>query len=425
MRILSLLIWYPLVVAAITPTAFADEPATLLEAPWSQFLGPQRNGISNEQDLNFDWLETPPKILWRETLGSGYSSLSVIQGHLFTMAQQADQILVVCFHPQTGKPLWRQPLGRSYLDNQRQGPGPRATPTFHRGQLFCMGPSGELACLNAEDGKIVWQTNVYESLGITNPMSEELYWGLSSSPLVEGDLVICFPGGKKNDCIAAFEKHSGKLAWTANSDHRTYASPISATIGGHRHLICFTGEALMGLDATRGNLLWRFAFQNQYKCNCATPLVINDQILISTAYGTGSALVQLEVRNGEFHAQEKWGQKKFQNLFATSVIVDGYAYGCHGDTGVCTLRCLELATGQVKWIARDPGRCTLIAAADHVITLSEDGVLRLVAADSNQYIEQGQIDRLLSYKAWATPALFQGRLYARDQQDLVCVDLRK
>ena len=204
MRILSLLIWYPLVVAAITPTAFADEPATLLAAPWSQFLGPQRNGISNEQDLNFDWLETPPKILWRETLGSGYSSLSVIHGHLFTMAQQADQILVACFHPQTGKPLWRQPLGRSYLDNQRQGPGPRATPTFHRGQLFCMGPSGELACLNAGDGKIVWQTNVYESLGITNPMSEDLYWGLSSSPLVEGDLVICFPGGKKEQLYRRF-----------------------------------------------------------------------------------------------------------------------------------------------------------------------------------------------------------------------------
>ena len=425
-----ILVWLHLI-SLVSPaaTALGERPAdkrmASCVADWPQFLGPRRDGVSHEQGLNFDWLGQPPKILWRKPLGSGFSSLSIVGNRLFTMSQQGDQIVVVCFGASTGEQLWTQPLGSSYLDNQNQGPGPRATPTYGRGKLFCLGPSGELACLNANDGEISWRTNVYKASSVTDPSDEDLYWGLSGSPLVVDDLVICLPGGGNNNSIAAFDKHSGKLIWTVGSDHRSYASPITATLDGRRQIVCYTGESLLGLDPARGSILWRFAFQNQHKCTCATPLVIDDQIFISTAYGAGSALVQLELRNGKFDVQQKWAQKRFQTLFATSVIVDGYAYGCHGDTSVCTLRCLELATGQLKWIARPPGRCTLIAAEGHIIALSEDGVLRLVAANSTQYIEKGRLDGLLTYKAWATPALSQGRLYARDQQDLVCVDLRE
>jgi len=428
-RVHGMLLLFALVLPLVTQTALGEQPTDeqLAAGPedWPQFLGPRRDGISHQQGLNFDWQNRPPQVLWRKPLGSGFSSLSIVGDHLFTLAEQGGRIVVTCFHSRTGEALWTEPLSSSYLDNQQQGPGPRATPTYDRGSLFCLGPSGDLACLNAVDGKISWQTNVYTTCNIANPSDEDLYWGLSGSPLVENDLVICLPGGTRNNCIAAFDKHSGKLIWTASSEHRSYASPIAVSIAGRRQIICSTGESVLGLDPTDGSMLWRFAFQNQYKCTCATPLVLGNQILISTAYGTGSALVQLEARDGNFDIEQKWIQNKFQNLFATSVIVNGYAYGCHGDTGVCTLRCLELATGEIQWIARPPGRCTLIAAGEHIIVLSEDGVLRLLAADSTQYVEKGKIDGLLTHKAWATPALSQGHLYARDQQNLICVDLRE
>jgi len=430
MRIRFLLIFIPLLSLTALQTALGDErtddePLAAQVDDWPQYLGPKRDGVSREQGLNLDWKSRPPNIRWRKPLGSGYSSLSIVRDQVFTMAQQGDQIVVVCFHAGTGELLWTQPLGRSYVDNQKQGPGPRATPTYDRGKLFCLGPSGEFACLNAADGEVSWRINIYTACGIADPADEDLYWGLSGSPLVEDDLVICLPGGAQNNCVAAFDKNSGKLVWTAGHDHRSYASPVAASIDGVRQILCFTGESLLGLEPAGGSILWRFAFQNQYKCTCATPLVVDEEIFISTAYGAGSAIVQLHQRGEEFDVEEKWTQNKFQTLFATSVIVDGYAYGCHGDTGVCTLRCLELATGEVQWIARPPGRCTLLAAGDHIIALSEDGVLRLVAADSTEYVEEGKIEELLTYKAWAIPALAQSRLFARDQRDLVCVDLRE
>ena len=415
--------------SALMRTLAAEQPDNRASSPpsenWPQFLGPRRDGVSHQTGLNLDWVGQPPKLLWRKSLGPGFSSLSIVDDRLFTMAQQEEQILVVCHQASSGQRLWTQPLGSHYVDNQKQGPGPRSTPTYDRGKLYCLGPAGEFACFHAADGRVVWRTNVYEACNITDPLEENLYWGLSGSPLVEGDLVICLPGGKQNNCVAAFDIHSGKLVWTIVNDHRSYGSPITATLGGRKQIVCYTGESLLGLDPKHGNILWRFAHQNDYKCSCSTPLVINNQIFISTAYGTGAALVQLESQNGKFDVQKKWEQNQFQTLFATSVIVDGHAYGCHGDTGVCTLRCLELATGEVKWIARPPGRCTLLAAGKHIFALSEDGVLRLIAADPTQYVEKGKIDELLAYKAWATPALFQRRLYARDQQDLVCVDLQK
>jgi len=415
--------------SAIMWTANAEQPAAKAPATstedWPQYLGPCRDGVSPQQGLHIDWQSRSPEVLWRKPLGSGYSSLSIVRDRLFTMTQQNDRIVVVCYHAGTGELLWTQPLGSSYVDKQNQGPGPRATPTYDRGKLFCLGPDGEFACLNAADGEISWSNNIYHACGITDPSAEDLYWGLSGSPLVEDDLVICIPGGNQNNCVAAFDKDSGELVWTAGSEHRSYASPIAASIGGVRQIMCFTGESLLGLEPASGTVLWRFAFQNQYKCTCATPLVVDDQVLISTAYGAGSAFVQLQVRGGEFTVKETWTQQKFQTLCATSVIVDGYAYGCHGDTGICTLRCLELATGEVKWIARPPGRCTLIAVGDHMIALSEDGVLRLIAADSTKYIEKGKLEGLLAYKAWAMPSFSRGRLYARDQQDLVCLDLRE
>lgn len=411
---------------AVEPVTDTPTGASLTDwedTDWPQYLGRRRDGVSQETGLNLDWDSHPPAILWRTPIGGGYSSLATHRGRVYATGEQDGQILGFCFEAHTGELLWQQKVGDPYLDQQQQGSGPRATPTYQNGQVFFLGPSADLVCVRADNGATLWHTNIYAACGIEDPAAEDQYWGLSTSPLVEGNLVICQPGGNHENHLAAFDRRNGKLVWSADNDHRSYASPISTSIAGRHQVIAFTGESLLGVNPDNGGILWRFTHRNQYKCNCATPLVINDQIFISTGYGGGSALLQLEREGEKIRVTEKWVQKRYQNLFATSMLVNGYLYGCHGDVGSCTFRCIELVTGELQWVDRQPGRCTCIKVENHIIALSEDGVLRLIDPNPEKYVEKAKLEGILKLKSWAVPALSQKRLFVRDQHDLVCIDL--
>ena len=200
---------------ATTPIA----PATIVNTTgdaklwWPRFLGPYFTGIAPDKGLNFDWKKTPPKTLWKIPLGDGFSSFCIIGDRLYTMCGRNKRDMVICLDRNTGKEIWFRDIAPTYLDTQKQGAGPRSTPTFHDGKLYCLFPMGELCCLSAEDGKVVWQANQFTDTGATNPAGEFYYWGVAASPLIEGDLVIVQPGGSDNNSVAAFNKNTGKLVW--------------------------------------------------------------------------------------------------------------------------------------------------------------------------------------------------------------------
>jgi outer membrane protein assembly factor BamB len=407
--------------AGLASAQCANEP----KAWWPQFLGPQRDGISREKGLNTDWKKTPPKVLWKVPLGDGFSSFAIVGDRVFTMCKRGTNDIAVCLDAATGKELWTREIASSYLDKQKQGAGPRATPTYHDGKLYCLMPMGELVSLSAADGAKQWSANQFKDTGAPNPAGQTYYWGVSLSPLVEGDLVIVQPGGTQKKSVAAYRKDTGKLVWTAGEDPPGYASPIAVTIQGQRQLIVPTGLSVLGIEPLKGTVLWRYTFGNQFKATCATPVWADDLLCVSAAYGTGSAALEITKQNGEWSVQEKWRNKKsLQALFATEMVQGGHIYGCHGDLRAFMLKCLDLQTGEVKWEERLPCRHSLLAVDGHLLSWSEQGSLHLLEMQPQQFVQKAELE-LLAYKAWAAPALADGRLYLRDQRHALCLDLRK
>lgn len=412
-----------LVLAAVSaiPLRAADPP----KETWPQFLGPDRNGLSKETGLNLDWKAKPPKEVWKVPLGAGFGSVIVVGDRLYTMAQRKERDFVLCLDAGTGKEVWALDAAPGFIDKaQKQGPGPRATPTYDKGKLYCQMSDGDLLCVNADDGKEVWRANILKAADTPDRNGERFYWGLSASPLVEGDLVVTQPGGKKAS-VVAFNKADGKVAWKAGGDPSGYASPIAITVGKKRQLVVPTGQSILGLDPAKGDVLWRYPFGNTFDATCANPVWDDGVLFVSAAYGAGCAALEIKADGDGWAVKERWANNKLQTIFGTAAVLNGYVYGHHGDLGAILLKCVDLKTGEVKWESRQPARSTLIAAEGHLITLDERGGLRLVAATPEDYRLKGELAKVLTPKAWAAPALANGKLYLRDQKDLVCLDLRK
>src|SRR5262249_41455755 len=210
---------------------------------------------------------------------------------------------------------------------------------YHDGKLYCLLPMGKLLCLTA-DGKRVWQADTFKDTRATNPEGTIFrYWGVSLSPLVEGDLVIVQPGGHQDNSVVAFHKDTGKIVWMAGSDPAGYASPILIDVGGRRQLVCPTGQSILGLDPGTGRVLWRYGFGNQFNATCATPVWTDNILFVSAAYGAGCAGLEIVPQGDGWTVRERWrNRKNLQTLMATGMVVNGHIYGCHGDLGAMLLR---------------------------------------------------------------------------------------
>lgn len=402
--------------------AQADRPS------WAEFLGPMRNGVSAEKGLYLDWGQAPPKQLWKRAVGGGYSSVVVDGPTLYLLVNRQDRDGLLALNAADGAEKFFVDLAPVYIDRQRQGPGPRATPTLHNGKLYCQLPRGELLCLAAADGKIIWQKDIFVEAGSTNPIKEFYYWGVSGSPLIEDGKVIVQPGGNKNNSVIALDAATGRLVWKGGSGPISYGSPIAIDAAGQRQIVATTGTSLIGLDPKSGQQLWSYAIGNpMFNTNCVNPVHVGDgKIFYASAYGAGTALVQItRADNGQLRVKELWRNKLLQNLFVTSVVHEGHIYGSHGDIGAVMFKCLDLATGQEKWVDRKIGRCMMLAVEGHLLILSERGSLRSLRMNPEKSETRGLIPDALAGRCWAAPALCEGRLYVRDEQDLVCLDLRK
>lgn len=397
---------------------------------WPQWRGPNRDAISHETDLLKSWGTTGPKETWRIPIGDGFSAISISQGRAYTMEAKGDDEFVVCFSADTGEEIWRFRSDAFYHEGMG-GDGPRATPTIVDDMLFTVSAYGKLYALHANTGEKLWSYDFQKDFGSKMPQ-----WGYSMSPLVYGEKLLVEVGGKEEKSIIAFDKKSGELLWTSQEDVAGYSSPISVTIHDIHQLIFFTGRKLVALSPEDGRLYWQYRWETSYDVNAATPVFIPpDKVFISSGYDKGAAVVQIRVftspgdrtapavqikeNRGSISVKEIWKSRVMKNHFGSSVFHDDYLYGF--DNGI--LKCIEANTGQTQWKKRGFGKGTLIFADAHLIILGEKGKLALALATPEGYFEVANA-QVLKGRCWTIPTLASGKLYLRNDREMVCLDVK-
>jgi len=381
-------------------------------ADWPQWRGLNRDGISPETGLLDSWPKGGPPLLWKiQGLGEGYSSAAISGGRLFIQGQRGDEEYVLAFDANTGKKLWRTHTGIPF--NESRGHGPRSTPTVDGDRVYALAADGMLVCLDTATGKTFWGYNIVDHFHGRVPQ-----WGISESPLVDGNRVIVTPGGP-GAAVVALDKMTGKVLWTSQSDPAGYSSPIAFDAGGARELAVFTGEAALGLDFASGKLLWRYERVANRTANIATPIVHNGEIFLSSNYGTGCVLLKSAAGG---NASEVYFNRDMQNHYSTSVLVGEYLYGFSGSI----LTAMKFQTGDVAWRNRSVGKGSLIYAEGNLYCLGEEGVVGLVEATPAGYREKSRFEISKGgYPTWSQPVIANGKLYLREQDNLSCYNIKK
>ena len=385
---------------------------------WPQFLGPERNGVYRGPALAETWGASGPAVVWRKEIGQGLSGPVVAQNRLILFHRVSDQEVVEAFDARTGTSQWRYAYPTSYRDDFGFDEGPRAVPVVVDGVVYTFGAEGQLHALDLATGRRIWSEDTKRRFGVPKG-----FFGAAGSPLVEDGRVLANVGGK-NAGIVAFDAKTGKVLWTATDDEASYSSAVGAAIGGRRYAIFLTRNGLVGVDPVTGAL----QFQRRWRArlaasvNVATPLVVGDLIFISAEYGPGAAALRVEGSK----LIDLWASDEvLSNHYATSVYHDGYLYGFHGRQEYSpSFRAVELRTGKVRW-SQDRFRGGSVSlVGDRLLILRETGELILAAASPDGFKPFARA-QVLPPTLRAYPALSDGFLYVRNDNTLVCLDLRR
>jgi outer membrane protein assembly factor BamB len=400
-----------LLLIAVAVNCVADE--------WPQLLGPERNGHSTETNLVVPWPSEGPKTLWTTPVGQGWSGPVTSSNRVIVFHRLEDRETIECLNQTTGARIWRNDYASGYSDDFGFEEGPRATPAIANGRVFTFGANGILTCWDFATGTNLWRIDTRKQFG-----TDKGFFGIACSPLVEGKNVILNIGGNDGAGIVAFDSSTGKVAWKATQQDASYSSATSADIGDARRLFVLGRSALVALEPASGKVFWEFPFRPRIQASvtAAVPLVVGDQIFISASYGAGAALLRFH----ETKPEVVWkGDDILSNHYATSVHHRGFLYGFDGrQEQRCHLRCVELATGKVRWSEEHFGAGTLMVVGDHLLVLSERGELLLVKAVPDKFTVVARA-QVLGSDVRAHAALANGRFYARDKRSLVCVDLSR
>lgn len=389
---------------------------------WPQFLGPDRNGISAETGLIDTWPANGPKELWRVNGGVGMSGMTIVKDSLVTMIQRDEMQFVAALNASTGKTLWQTVVAPEYRNNM--GAGPRATPTISDGVVYAFTGEGILAALDLNDGKILWKRNLLQELS-----GRPAEYGMACSPLISNGQVIVTIGAPGATVVACDAK-SGKTLWTAGDDPTGYSSPAILNVGGQSQIVVFTGSSALGLELGSGKFLWSHAYETAYDCNIATPIAVDGKVFISSGEDHGSALLKLTAKGDAFTASEVWASNgsssAMRNEWQTSILHNGHLYGMDnvGGAGPIThLACIEAATGKRVWQEARFGKGNLIFADGKLFISTMRGELVIARATPERYEE---ISRAKVFKGSRTaPALANGRLYLRDDKEIVCFHVER
>ena len=362
------------------------------------------------------WPASGPQLVWSTSnLGAGYGSIAVKGARIFLQGMKGRESTVSSLNRTDGEIVWSTALGPASRNSY--GHGPRGTPTADGDRLYALTESGDLACLSAHDGSVLWQRNLLRDFGARN-----IPWLISESPLVDGNAVFVTPGGR-NGSIVALDKMSGATIWVSQElrDEAGYASTIIANVQGVRTLMTLTAEAGVGVRASDGKLMWRYPRVANRTANIATPIFHDDKVFYTSAYGGGGALLGLRAEGGVVRADEIYFTREMQNHHGGVILVDGYLYGFNNSI----LTCLEFATGKMMWRHRSVGKGSLTYADGHLYILSENSRVGLVEAVPDGYRERGRFQIPDEGRpSRAHPVVSGGRLYVRNQGTLASYDVR-
>jgi len=463
--------------ATLTTAAWAAKPAVKSpkrmtktaatvssQQDWPSFRGPERTGVSTDTGLLQKWPEGGPPLVWESKgAGRGYASLAVAGDKIFTLgdgsstADDSDEYLL-CFDRANGKPLWKLKTGTPWTSGQPDWQSSRSTPTVDGPNVYALTAEGTLICAATATGKELWRVGLKSDLGGKKGDS----WGYSESVLIDGDKLVCTPGGPEATMVA-LDKHTGKLIWKAQrAEDRGagHASIVIAEIGGARVYVNTTASGLLGVRANDGKLLWSYPIK-ETTCVIPTPIVRDDLVFFAVGYGRGGALLkQVPAPNHEVkveviypmntEAKAKKGatpaegpetdkatnehSKKLANKHGGVVLVGDYLYADSDDKGIPY--CAELITGDVKWQSRSEalnaqkasgGRSAAFAAADGCLYIHfATGLMLLAKADPSGLVELGSfvVPGSGERPSWSHPVIVGGKLYLREQDRILCYDVR-
>ncbi len=386
-----------------TDSAFAGE------FNWNQWKGPDQNGISQETNWDAQALKNPLKINWKKNVGLGYSSVAIFGEYLYTMGYSKKKNTLYCLDVKTGKEIWKY----SIKATKGKYEGAKATPVVDDGYVYTFSQDGAILCNDAKTGKMIWKKQAVKEYG-----AEMLRWSLSSSVLIEGDMAVL------NACESglALNKKTGKVIWKSNPGKGNYATPVSFDIGEEKVLAIYGQKHLFAISAKTGNVKWSFPWKSQYNIIAADPVIVGQQIFISTGYGYGCALIDFS----SGRPKKVWQHKKVSTHFSTAMVIDGYLYAVDGNAGTdASIKCLKLKDGSVQW-SQELGFGNMIAANDNLIFLNERGSLYIVKADPKKYTLVSSQDDVLGSTCWTAPVLCNANLYVRNNKgDLVSLNLAK
>ena len=426
---------------------------------WPQFLGLRQNGISGETGLLEKWPTNGPPLIWEKAIGTGYGAPSV-RGNLLVFHHRIkNEEVIEALQAGDGKSVWRYAYPSEFVDPYGYNNGPRCSPVLTSNRCYTFGAEGKLLCLELQSGKLVWQRDTQKDWNVP-----PAFFGVGSTPVLEGELLIVMIGAQPNSGVVALDSNTGKTVWEsvgektwqgkpktdwrgeppvnwASEDKQaSYSTPIATTIHGKRHLLCFMRQGLVSLDPKSGEVNFTRWFRSQVpeSVNAATPVIVEDMVFISAAYYRIGSLL-LKVRPDGKSFDEIWRSTALELHWTTPIYHDGYLYAFSGrNEPDAVMRCVEFKTGKVMWerderwrphsMKQPPvyGRGSFIKADGKLIALGEGGLLGLFKLNHEQpeEISRYQVPQL-HYPSWAAPVLSEKRLYIRSEDHLVCLDLKR
>jgi outer membrane protein assembly factor BamB len=387
--------------------------------PWTQWGGPYRNFHTDATGLKDTWPAAGPRVIWKRPLGEGYSSTAVEGEMLYTMYGKPRQEVVLAANVETGKTVWEHTTPLSFQsDAPEMGNGPYATPLIVGDRLFTTGVTGQLQCLDKRTGKLLWTQQLW-----TDHQGSRLMYGYASSPIAFRSTVVV-PVGGRGKSVMAFQQADGALAWGKNDFGNVYSSPLLINVGGLEQLALVMDGAVIAVNPHNGDLQWQVPFKADYSIAVATPLWGADNLLfVSSEYNAGTKVIELR-RNGlQTIATELWSSNRLRLHHGNAIRVGDTVYFSNGGKGSqAILTAVDVRSGNIQWQQRSIEKATFVWADQKLITLDQDGNL-MIAHPSPQGFKIAAKAQLLTRLAWTPPVLVGTRVYLRDRQTMMAVDL--
>lgn len=418
--------------------ADADEPAVLLfpapteidgegadaAADWPNLFGPQHTSVSRERGIAADWPAVGPPRLWRREIGNGYSIPVVSQGRLILLHRVADEEIVECLDAASGDSLWDVRYPTHYQCTYRYSSGPYSSPIIHGDRVVAVSAEGTMRCLQLADGALLWKRDLSQEYEV-----EEGLFAVGATPLLDdGRLIFPLGAAAHGAGVIALDAETGETLWTATDHRASYATPIAAVIHGRPMLFVVTFEGLAALDPSDGRVWWTIEHRpkSSDSVNATSPVVHDDLVLMVTGPGPGSLCVRVLPDGGY---EEVWRDRRvLDSQFNPLVCLRGLVFGYTSSRqGGAMLRCIDMATGEMRWEwESELDRGTLLSADGKLIALGEHGHLAALTADARRPRQLAMTERpILAAPCYSAPALAGGRLYLRNERELLCLDLRQ